>query len=80
MTKDNPPLKPLKNGSVDQFGWPFRKDKKDRVKRYQKGDRVGLGFPAYVGNVIKREGTLVTVEFDNGITATYDEWQLVRLK
>lgn len=49
------------------------------TSKYEVGDRVGLGFPAYVGNVVKREGTLVTVEFDNGITATYDEWQLVRI-
>lgn len=48
-------------------------------RRMRKGDRVGLGFPAYVGNVIERNGTLVIVEFDNGITATYDEWHLVRV-
>lgn len=48
-------------------------------RQVQKGDRVGLGFPAYVGRVIERKGTLVRVEFDNGIIATYDEWQIVRL-
>lgn len=48
-------------------------------RRMRKGDRVGLGFPAYVGEVIRRDGSLVRVEFDNGIIATYDEWQLVRI-
>lgn len=49
------------------------------TSKYEPGDRVGLGFPAYVGRVIDRQGTLVRVEFDNGMTGTYDEWQLVRI-